>query len=320
MSVRFFQWSHRLVGVSAMFAVPGLVIADTPSGAGIEVHDCIVRFADEVDVPALESGRVAEVSVKANELVERNHPIARLDDASLLIRRRASHLRLESARRESTDDIELRYAKTAVAEAKAEFDTSRSIHNDVSGAVPLSQLRRLSLAVERGELEVAQAEKRRKQAAVEVDLREADLAELDQQLQNLQIESPLSGVVLEVKRSVGEWIEKGQPLATVVRIDRLHVHALVSSEQIAPHLCRSLPVSVHWEDPATGDERSLRGRVLSVDPQMLPGSRFRLHAEIINETMGDDQSQWQLKPGADVRMKVYASASTARKSPLWLNR
>lgn len=320
MSVCFVQRLYVLVIVSAIVAMPGMGLADAPSGAGIEVRDCIVRFADEIEVPALESGRVAEVSVKQNETIERENPIARLDDGSLIIRRRAALLRLDSARRESQDDIELRYAKTALAEAQAEFDTSRSIHNDVSGAVPFSQLRKLRLAVERGDLEVARAEKRRKQAAVEVDLREADLAALDEQLRNLQIESPLSGVVLDVQRSVGEWIEKGQPVATIARIDRLQVHALVSSEQIAPHLCRSLPVSVHWEDPGTGAERSLRGRVLSVDPQMLPGSRFRLHAEIVNETIGKDQSEWQLKPGADVRMRVYARVSTARKSPLRLDR
>ncbi len=113
---------------------------------------------------------------------------------------------------------------------KWNLETSRSIQNDVRGAVPLSQVRKLKLAVERGELEVAQAKKRGKRAEVEVDLREADLSVIDDQLRHLHVESPISGVVLEVNRSAGEWIEKGDPIATIGRIDRLHVHALLNSE------------------------------------------------------------------------------------------
>ncbi len=197
-----------------------------------------------------------------------------------------------------------------LAEAQAELDTSQSIQRDVSGVIPLSQMRRLRLTVERGGLEVARAKKRHKQAQVELELREADLSLLDDQLRNLHTESPIDGIVLEVARSAGEWIEKGQPIATVARIDRLHVHALASSEQILPCACRGLPVSVHWVDAATGSEQSLRGKVLSVDPQMLPGGRFRLHAEIVNEPDQQDETQWKLTPGTKIRMKMYVSVAS----------
>ncbi len=274
--------------------------------ADIELEDCVVRFAEEVKVPALESGRVAQVLVKLNDVVEKDAPIARLDDRGLLIQRRAAMLRVSAARNETSDQVELKYAETALAEAEAELETSRSIQRDVSGAIPLSQLRRLRLAVDRGILEVARAKKRQKQALIELELRETDLSVLDDQLRHLHIESPINGVVLEVARAAGEWIEKGQPIATVARIDRLHVHALVSNQQILPTACRGLPVSVHWIDAASGREQSLRGKVLSVDPQMLPGGRFRLHAEIVNEAE-QDESQWKLTPGADIRMKMYPS-------------
>jgi len=290
------------------------------SGAGIEVEDCMVRFAQQVKVPALESGRVAAVMVAMNDAVEAGAPIARLDDQSLLIRWRAAKLRLNSAKTDATDDVEIRYGELALAEAQAELETSRSIQNDVRGAVPLSQVRRLKLAVERGELEVAQAKKRVARAQVEMELREADLAAIDDQLKNLQAESPISGAVLEVSRSAGEWIEKGETIATIGRIDRLHVHAWLSSQKIAPSACRGLPVSVRWTDPGSGEERSLRGKVLSVDPQMLPGGRFRLHAEIQNLATQNDPSQWQLLPGAEVRMKVYASAATAHNPSRSMNR
>jgi len=273
----------------------------------IEVTDCVVRFAEEVHVPSVESGRVAAVNVKLNEPIDNNAIIARLDDRTLKIRHRASTLRLDHARRTAMDDVELRYAETALAEAEAELDSNRSIHKDVSGAIPLSHLRRLRLAVERGELEVALAKKRRVEAQVEVEMREADVAMLDDQLHNLEITSPMAGTVLEISRSPGEWIEKGEAIATVARVDRLHVHALVRQEMLPLGQCKGLPISVHWIDSHSGLEKSLRGTVLSLDPQVLAGARYRLHAEVINRRDETDPSRWQLVPGTEVRMKVYAN-------------
>ena len=299
----------RLVFTFAAVVAPVVCRAD-----GIEVQDCAVRFAAEVEVPALTTGRVAEVNVAPNDSVKPGDPIARLDDRSLLIRRRAAQLRYDNAKADATDDVEIEYAVVAKREAEAELDVNRSIQKDARGAVPMTRMRQLKLAVERGQLEVAQAKRRLKRAEVEAGLREADLAVIDDQLRNLHIESPIGGVVLDVERDQGEWIEKGRPIATLGRIDRLHVHALLSSDKIAPSQCRDLPVSVHWIDPADGNEKSLRGKVLSVDPQMLPGGRFRLHAEIVNRKVANQSDQWQLHPGAEVRMTVFPISSTARGS------
>jgi multidrug efflux pump subunit AcrA (membrane-fusion protein) len=311
---------RHCVMVFAAFCAVVNVSAQAPGGREVEVQECVVRFAQEVKVPALETGRIAEVTVAPNDMVEAGVPIAKLDDRSLLIGRRAAQLRRDSAKSDASDDVELRYAELALAEARAELETSRLFQSDVLGAIPRSQVRKLKLAVERGELEVAQAKKRGKRAEVEAELREADLSVIDDQLRNLYAESPISGVVLEVTRSAGEWIEKGDTIATIGRIDRLHVHALLNSEKVSAAACRGLPVSVHWTDPSDGVERSLRGKVLSVDPQMLPGGRLRLHAEIVNRTLDNDRSQWLLQPGAEVRMRVYTSASTANNASQSLKR
>ena len=285
--------------------------SDNDDPNAIEVYECVVRFAEEVKVPAMESGRLDGVFIKPNQTVTVGTKLAQLDDDTLRSLRRVAVLRYNSSRSEATDDVELRYAETALAEAQAELDMNRSIQNDVRGAVPLTQLRRLRLAVERGELEVSLAKKRREKAAIEVQLREADVSMLDHQIENLAFKSPIDGVVLDVNRTNNEWIDKGQPIATVARMDRLHVHALVDARLISPTLCSGLPVSVHWIDTSSNQQKSLRGKVLSVDPEMFPGERFRLHAEITNRADERDTNQWQLKPGANVRMKVYRRESLA---------
>jgi hypothetical protein len=46
---------------------------------------------------------------------------------------------------------------------------------------------------------------------------------------------------------------------------------------------------------------------------MISGGQFRLHAEIVNQPASDDATQWQLRPGMDVQMKVFQSAALAHR-------
>lgn len=318
MRIRFFMPAIFVFTLAPLWNASD--IAAEFDGLGVDVHDCVVRFAEEVEVPALATGRVAELFARDNQDVEAGARIVRLDDSSLLIRRRSYQLRLELAKSEAADEIELKYAKTARDEAQAELDSSRAVHNEFSGAVAITQLRRLKLSVTRGELEVARAEKRRDEAETAVDLAEAELSVIDDQLRKLHVESPLAGVLLEVNKSVGEWVETGETLATVARIDRLHIHAILDSKTLSPQLCAGLPVNVHWNDQATGEAHSLRGKVLSIDPQVMPGGRYRLHAEVVNELVSgqsdSEQTSWKLSPGADVRMKVHVPAAVANRNRL----
>ncbi len=273
-------------------------------GSGVAVQDCAVRFAEELNLPSTEAGLIADLSVTVGQPIVAGDAIARLDDRALKIRSRAAQLRLSSAQEQISDDVELRYAQTARAEAIAELDTSRAIYNESSGAVPLSNLRRLKLAVERAELEVTRAQKAAKQAQIEVDLRAADVAILDDTMRRYALSSPISGVVLQVFKQRGEWVASGEAVVRLARLDRLQVQALMSSDQCSPNECLNQPVSVNWTDPISGKKLYLRGRVTSVQPQRLAGGRYRIQAEIVNDRLADGKS-WLLHPGTEIEMVVY---------------
>jgi len=273
-------------------------------GSGVTVQDCAVRFAEELNLPSTEAGLIAELSITVGQPIAAGDPIARLDDRALKIRSRAALLRLSAAQEQISDDVELRYAETARAEAIAELDASRAIYNESSGAVPLSNLRRLKLAVERAELEVTRAKKAAKQAQIEIDLRAADVAILDDTMRRYALSSPINGVVLQVFKQRGEWVASGETVVRLARLDRLQVQALMSSDQCSPNECLNQPVSVNWTDPISSQKLYLRGRVTSVQPQRLAGGRYRIQAEIVNDRAADGKS-WLLHPGTEVEMVVY---------------
>ena len=272
---------------------------------GVAVQDCVVRFASEVNVPATQSGRLSEVFVKLNDQVQTQQPIAKLDDRTMFSRRTAIGVKLDAATDAANDDVELRYAETALQEAEEELQRNRKIQSEMVGSVARQRMTQLRLAVERGQLEVARAKKQMERATAEVKIQQAEVAILDHQLRELNTLSPISGVVLDLAKSAGEWVEKGETIATIAKIDKLHIHALVDARKIAPFYCPGSQVTVRWADPSTGKRRLLTGVVLSVDPQRLPDNRFRLHAEVSNRTEPQNSRQWQLNPGTEVQMTVH---------------
>lgn len=290
----------------------------------IVVQDVIVEFARQVDVPARQSGAIAQMSCVLNGVVEAGDVVGSLDDSALMIQRRAAILRLDSARMAAEDEIELQYAETVLEEAQAELDDSEQTQQSVRGSIARNQLRRMRLAVQRGQLDVAQAKKRIRQAEIDRDLAAAELAVIGQQMDELRSVSPIDGVVLSLHHNVGEWVNAGDTVATIATADQLHCHALVGADQLDPATAVGLPVVVTWPAPTghatmTGSQpmASLRGRVVSVDPDRLPGNRFRLHAEITNQRRTTSPSPlalptaWQLVPGVRVTMRIERRAPQA---------
>lgn len=300
----------------------------------VRVDDVVVEFAAAVEVPSRQSGPVAELRAQQNQWVSRGSRIAKLDDTALVIRRRAATLRHDSAQLILRDNIEIQFAQTALDEARAELADSQAASDRVNGAIARNQLRRTKIAVERAELELARAEKQRRQAEIDLQLRAADLAMIDHELDQLQCLAPIDGIVLRVHRELGEWTHAGEPLVTIADASVLHLHALVDADSLDPNQCMGLPVSVHWQsEPGQHGETpldrnthrtasSLNGKVTSVDPTRLPGNRFRLHAEVENQRLENRQlvstraprpkpapvaQGWLLVPGMDVTIDIHCA-------------
>lgn len=316
--------THREIYSSPILICLVFVIMTAPiasvgadDGSVVTVKEVAVDFASKVDVPARHTGPVTVLDARQNQWCQSGELIAKLDDTQLLIRQRSAQLKQAAARLVIEDNVEIRYAETALAEAEAELDDSRAVDDRVGGAVAKNQLRRLKLAVERSELELARAEKQRRHAEIEWQLRSADLSTLDHELEQLQCVSPIDGVVLTVHRRLGEWVHAGDPIVTLADAAVLHLHALVNADDLDAAQCVGLPVTVDWtmHSSTTREDKtfSLRGKILSVDPMRLPGNRFRLHAEVANRrnvTTGSEPLEsdgWQLVPGMEVTMKIHRS-------------
>ncbi|MEM9827426.1 MAG: HlyD family efflux transporter periplasmic adaptor subunit [Planctomycetota bacterium] len=295
--------------------IPATTYGDSPVDATsrdpLVINSVAVRYASEVRVPASATGRIQAVRVRPNQAVRVGEAILRLDGTQMAIQRRAANLRLTKARRDAADTQRIDFAQLALDEAENEYQDAQAVQRDARGAIASTRIRGLRLSIQRAKLGVAEAEKARLQSQTDVELRQAELELLDQQIEDLRVDAPIGGVAIEVNHAAGEWVTAGEVVVTLAEISRLRVDALIDANACPPDLSGQT-FRVRWSDPVDGKTHSLSGTIESIDPQLVGGKQYRLHGIIENrkrtptaptaETQGTPD--WLLRPGTPVQLLI----------------
>jgi macrolide-specific efflux system membrane fusion protein len=210
-------------------------------------------------------------------------------------------MELEVQQEKVKNDVDIRTAKKAVAFHQGQRDRLERAAKDLPGSVSASQLEELRFNAVQAELKVEEA-----QHAHQVDEKTMSLKniELDLGKHNVDIRkiaAPINGVVVEVLRHPGEWVEPGEKVLRIVRIDRLRAEGLIHVSKVPPNFLGAL-VTVAIDVPGRG-EMSFSGKVVFVSPEVhVVNAMTRFWAEI-------DNSSGLLRPGLKPRMTVKTGAA-----------
>lgn len=284
----------------------------------IQISECNVTFAEQVDVPALDSGPITKIAVEENHPIAADQLVAELDSSVLTNQRIAAEAKRAQLAAKLEDQTEMRYAETVYVEAVSRFESDTRQHDRTPGSISQDALTRSRLAVDRAQLEIDRVKRQYADISLSIRIQDLELAQFDLQIEKLRVRSPLLGVVLKRFRSRGEWVDMGDTVATIARMDQLKVSAFVSEEQLSPRRAVGTPVTVRWNEGET--EHALRGRISTVEPQMFSDSTFRINVMIENRQV---DGGWLLTPGRSVTMVIYPgevqpeidSPATARRVP-----
>jgi RND family efflux transporter MFP subunit len=211
--------------------------------------DVIGRLMEvrRVVVASEETGRV--VAMKAEEgdqVVGGQTPLARIDDVWAQINQR-------------TAEAELARARAAVAEAQARLDNA---NRDV---VYLEQLQQRQSANPK-EVEDARATQRVNAAALQsaqaaVLTAQAELDRANESVTRLVILAPFDGVVVKKMTEVGQWLERGSPVAEI--ISRGGIDAVID---VPENLINQLRTGQDVEVLVEPLNLTVNGKVQSINP------------------------------------------------------
>ena len=338
---KFVRWVLRgglLIGGPVLIAIAGLYFYVT-SGRYITTENAYVK-ADLIIVTAEVSGRVTDVSVQDNQLVSPGDVLFRLDAERFEVERARRAAELGTAR-QRVAALKARHrtklAELAAAESDAEFlrdELKRSERLRKGGTI--SEFRVLEVRRETARAET-QIEVIRQEIAeglselggdpeMEADkhpavLRaKADLAQAELDLQAATVRAPQAAITANLRLQVGEYVEEGDPILSLVGQDDVWVEANLKETDLT-HLIvgqiATLEVDAYpdviWQgqvasmSPATGAEYAL------LPPQNASGNWVKVVQRVpVRLQIVPQEGTPPLRAG----MSVAVSIDTGRERPL----
>lgn len=291
---------------AALTLLASLACGATPAElAPVRAESVLITLIDQAEVPAHESGALAEVAVREGQLVAEGDLLARVEDSMASLAMRRAKIELDIARKEATNDIQLRHARGAANTAKAELaratNSLEKYHKSVSG----SEVDQLRLAVDKAEHEAEQAEHDLAVARLTTQLKQSEYDLASRSVERRRIESPIRGMVVEVKRHRGEWVQAGETVVRILRLDRLRAEGFAPASAVAGSF-QPRPVTVRVDLP--GHPRAeFPGSLVFVSPEVNPvNGQVRIWADMENRDL-------LLRPGLPVEMTLEAPQPLSRQ-------
>jgi multidrug efflux pump subunit AcrA (membrane-fusion protein) len=273
---------------------------ESPLAKSLKLRQCLVSVIDDIEVPAREAGMLAEMRVQAGATVKAKDVVALIDDERSRLQERVAASQHEQAKAQAENDVDVRYSKAAAEVSHAEHQEALAANNISSGAVAPTEVRRLFLTSRRSDLAIEQAADEQKVAglAEKVRFSELQLAEHDTRRRRLFV--PVAGVVVEIHKQPGEWLQAGETVMRVVRMDHLRVEGFVNAAHFGDE--EIVDCSVQVTVPRQrGQKETFAGKIVFVNPVIEASGNYRIWAEVENR---QQSGRWLLRPGMEAEMTL----------------
>lgn len=228
----------RRAGLMAYFGlvlcVGSLLIGS--AAANEQRFDCVVDPSETVKLGSPVPGLLAEVLVKRGDAVSVGQVVARLESAD-----EAATVRYKRALAASTARIDAQAARLTLSRARLE--RADGLHEKGIVAQDKYDEMQADVLVDEQNLEREKTDR----ALAEIDVEKAQ-ALLDQRA----IKSPISGIVSERNLSAGEYVSQDNSIATLAKLDPLHVEAFLPVEMY-PQVVIGVKGKVFLDPPVGGE-------------------------------------------------------------------
>ena len=223
--------------------------------------------------------------MKEGRQVAKDELLAQIDDAKTQMELKVAKAKLAIAKEKAADDINVRYATASADVADADYRVNQEANRKHAGAVPAEVLREKMMKYTEASLGIEKSKLDMKVAGHEADEAQVEVEAAEENLNRHQIRSPLNGMIVKVHRHAGEWVQPGDPVLHVIRIDHLWVEGFANVAKHSPNAMQNRPVEI-LVTPAGGRPMTVPGKVIFVDPDIHNGGLFLVRAEVQNTEDG----------------------------------
>lgn len=287
-----------------------LVVADAASAQAqpVPAQSVLIRLIDDVEVPSKTAGVLSQLAVVEGQYVREGARLAQIDNTEALLIQRRAAIELKIAEHKATNDLPRRSATKKLAFSRSDFQRLERADREMPRSVSQTQLEEAQLQADQAALELQQAERELQEAKLAKQLKENELQLSERNVEIREILAPLSGIVVEVTRKTGEWVEAGDQVLRIVRMDRLRAEGFVAAEdalRLTPGAAATVKVVMPGQSAA-----EFSGHIVLVSPEINPvNGQVRVWAEV-------DNPQGILRPGLRASMSIIPKRAAADRRQL----
>jgi macrolide-specific efflux system membrane fusion protein len=283
--------------ISTLFFVTAIGWAEPgQSQPAIDVEGVVVTVIEQVEVPARERGTITKLVVEEGGLVVESQILAQIDDRDAQLAKKRAEIELMTAEARLKNNVKTRLAQKAFELAETELQRGKKSRKLFEDSITDEELERRVLAVDKARLDIEQARHEHELAELQKKFSENELEIATRNIELRQIAAPIAGMIVKMNRRRGEWVEPGQTVVRILRIDRLRAEGFLNESQLTADLT-GRPVRLVAKLPV-GKTLELPGVLRFVSPEINPvDGRIRVWAEIENKDL-------KLRPGMRASMTI----------------
>ncbi|MEM1226790.1 MAG: HlyD family efflux transporter periplasmic adaptor subunit [Planctomycetota bacterium] len=268
--------------------------AHAQSTGPIVAENCAVKYIRTVNIPAEVEGKLLELPIEEGTTVEAGAVIAVIDDTAATLALELKLAEEKEAMLNADNDVNLKDAINSEELAITEAKSFEQLYN--KGATPYYEWKKKDLEAERATLRIdlAKTQKQVAEAQYIAKRSERKIAEFELRRRNI---TALFGGYIETRLvQLGEWVQPGSPIATLVQLDRVRVEGDVNVLDAGNRIHAGSPVTVRVFTTSNSNEAiEVRGEVGFVSGEVDLRQRSRLWVDIENQR--NQFGGWIIKPG-----------------------
>ena len=269
-----------------------------PDETNVNVVRCsgVIKIIDSIQIPAVNTGLIESIPIRESDLVKKGQVVAQIksDEPRLLYEQ--ARQKYEISNKTAESDVDVRFAQKSLEVAKSELNRALASNSRIENSVPEAEVEKLQLEVHRQTLQLEQSKRDLEIARMKVQLDAKDMELKRLELERAKITSPIDGMVIAVKSKPGEWVQPGQTVLQIVRLNRLKLEGFVSAVEAS-----QIHVGAHVTGVVKGRRpQEFVGRVIFKNPEANTiNSTIQIWVEV-------DNSEMKLTPGlaADMQIEV----------------
>ena len=301
--------------VLTLSLLAGQVSSDNrPAPNELRLSNSMISLIRYQALPARQAGVLKELALEDGTLVQEGLSVKKgqylgiLDDEDSRARQRAAETEHKVAGAEQLKaKAGIQAARATVDVAAAEVVESSDINRRAPGSVPQTQVRRQELTVKRAASEAEVADRELETATLMIDAKHAQLEVATITVNHHRIAAAQDGVIVQVFRRVGEWVQPGDAIMRIVYMDKLRVEGFVDSDAFTADEIFGREVEVTAQLPR-GRIEKFRSVISFVDPVVLSGN-FRVWCDVENR---QHNGHWILRPGNNAEMTIKLGSVPAK--------